>query len=764
MNFTLMEDPDIELASPTGSDFEEEASASIESIPIEEGAEEEDDLYYIPERRPSLDLGPAPMETGELHYIEPSRSPVLSYKSMRSEGIGSSGFFGEGYRSPTRLQLERTGSFSSCYSLDSDDCEKRILKDKSTEEAVPGPSLPSELMKDPGEEAHPSLTIAFTFKTICKVLQKLTPFNLEKFKMVLWQCYPQSFITSQQNMDIVDIVDRMLECYSLQVSLQITKTLLQELEQKKLINFLEDLQIENEVRYDLCKRLKKMYGPREDSAAEGERRPLDDVYTNLYIKSVGDNGPNIEHEVMNIQKLETKNGKDLSIKDIFSTDWMNERSDELILLSGVAGCGKSTAIRKLILDWSEQKTHEHISLLFPLPFKELKRFEDADISFLDIIQTLYPETKKLKQEHYRSSEFKLMYIFDGLEEVTGNIDFEKTMLVFDITEPAKLNVLIVNILRGKLLNYSVCLLTSRPLVDFFIPWDTHHSVFEVLGFQEGDREKYFQKRFIDRGQAARVIAYVKSSITLHIMCHLPLFCSLVADICQSIFNAQGSQAELPRGITYMYTKLFLALIHGCRKVSQTPNDKQKFIMALGKRAFAMLEKGEYHLPINYHKDDGEPVDEHEAVTYSGLCTQFYTKPHLFVDEKIFSFIHPTMQEYVAALYAFLTVINEDKSVFEQEPKARLARMFKGNKKGCMDLYKTALERSLLCEDGKLDIFMRFLFGLSNRSNNELIQQFFTSSVKWMSVTKEAEALIRKKILENQYPSRKKNLELCLEEL
>lgn len=58
---------------------------------------------------------------------------------------------------------------------------------------------------------------------------------------MLWTRYPQSFNIPPQGMDMVDLVDRLLECYDLEVSMQITKTLLEAIGQKKLVKFLETL-------------------------------------------------------------------------------------------------------------------------------------------------------------------------------------------------------------------------------------------------------------------------------------------------------------------------------------------------------------------------------------------------------------------------------------------------------------------------------------------------------------------------------------------
>lgn len=756
----MMDDTEMEaMAMPSGSSSIGDAVSGRG----QNASNEDEELYYIPERRPSLDLGPSPMDASLWHSVTQASPPALSYRSMTSEDHSN---MDDDDGSSTRVQLSRADSFSSCYSFDSDDCEKRIPKVKSNDNAVAELSDTPELIKDPNEIRHPSLTVAFTFKAICKILARLSKADMKTFKMTLWKRYPQSFNTPPQGMDMVDLVDRLLECYGLEVSLQITKTLLEEIGQKKMVDYLQTLCIRNEVRHDLSEILMRKYGEVcEDFDIQGEKRPFDDVFTKLNITSTCDNGPNIEHEVMTIEKLDSNRevGKLLSTMDILSAERLEHTSMKLILITGAAGSGKSMAVKKLILDWIEERSHQHVAFLFPLPFRELKQFEGSKISLLDIVQTLYPATKKLRDEDFRSQDCKIMFVFDGLDEYNGKLDFQNTELLCEHTDPTTLNVIVVNLLRGRLLYRGLFVVTSRPQVKRSIPWDTHYDEIDVRGFCEPDKDEYFQKRFQDPDQAARVIAYINSIRTLRIMCHLPLFCSLVADECQRIFREQGTQAVLPRSITYMYTKLLLALIRQHRRFrapENSPSNEREFLMKLGKLAFNMLEQGQFKITTCDWKEVG--ISTEEAVTNSGLCMQYITQPFVLFQEKVVSFIHPTMQEYLAALYAFLTYRNQDKNIFEQHLKHKVMGMLKGHK--VMELYKSAVERSLLCEDGKLDIFLRFLFGMAAKTNQELLQPFCTSSVKWPTVTEDAAALIRKKIRDNQHPGRNSNLQHCLEEL
>uniref|UniRef100_UPI0037E782C1 protein NLRC3 n=1 Tax=Semicossyphus pulcher TaxID=241346 RepID=UPI0037E782C1 len=749
------------MATSPGSSIGEAVSGRGENVNFED---EDEDLYYIPERRPSLDLGPSPMDISHWHYVAQASAPALSYRSMTSEENSDSMEDEDGCS--TRVQLNRADSYSSCYSLDSDDCEKRTLKYKNKEDAPSELSDTPELNHDPNAIRHPSLTVAFTLKAICDTLGKLSEGDIKRFKMMLWKRYPQSFNTPPQGMDLLDLVDRLLERYNLEVSLQITKTLLEEMGLKKMVDYLQTLCIRNEVRHDLCETLKRKYGRVcEDFSSQGAKRPFDDVFTNLYITTTCDNGPNIEHEVLTIEKMDSNREEEklLSTKDILSAERLQRSNLKFVLITGVAGSGKSMAVRRLILDWIEEQSHKHVSFLFPLPFRELKQFEGCKVSVLEIIQSVYPETKKLRDEDYRSEDCKIMFVFDGLDEYNGNFDFQNTELLCDHMEQTTLNIIVVNLLRGRLLYRGLFIVTTRPQVKRCVPWDAHYDEIELRGFCDTEKDEYFKKRFQDPDQAARVIAYINSLKTLRIMCHLPLFCSLVADECQRIFTEQGTQAALPQSITYMYSKLLLALIRQhriLRAPDLNPDKERDFLVKLGKLAFNMLEKGQYKIIKSDWKEVG--ISDEEAVTNSGLCTQFITKPFVLFQEKVVSFIHPTMQEYLAALYAFLSFRNQGKNIFELQLKHKVRGMLKGHK--MMELYKSAVDKSLHCEDGRLDFFLRFLFGMTSKTNQELLHPFCTSSMKWPTVTEDAAALIRKKISESHYPGGTSNLQRCLEEL
>lgn len=721
--------------------------------------------FYVPERRPSLDLGcPTPMDTNLWHELERAHSPVPSYTSMESDGLHKSDVDEEAETS-TKVQLERTDSYSSCYSLDSDDCERKTKKVRTSETGNPASELPArpELIKDPDEKRHPALTVDFTFKAIRKTLEKLGEDQLRYFKFTLWKRYPESFSTPPQAMDMVDLVDRLLECYDLEVALQLTKALLKDMGLNQLVTNIQDLCLKNEIRYDLKLALKRKYSSAyEGLAKQGEQKDFHSIYTEPYMTDGGNYGPNIEHEVRTIQKLNTKRKpeKRITWKDILTPEVIEQRHNKSVVSNGIAGSGKTMTVQKFIMEWAEGRSHDHVYFLFPLPFRELNHMQDQKVSLLDIVQTFFPETKRLT--NFKCDEGWVMFICDGLDEYNRELDYHRTESWYNSEEPTSLHVVVTNLIRGKVINDCLLWITSRPRPSSFLPSESVDQVMDVRGFTNEQKEHYFRSRFPDPVVADRVMAHLTSCKTLYIMCYLPMFCWVVCGEFQRAITEHGPQAELPKGLTQMYTQLLLVLLRVregklVTAAGETYSETD-FVMKLGKMAFAMLEKGKVKISKEYWEESG--LDKTVSLITSGLCMEFMVEQFILYQERFQCFIHPTFQEYMAALYVFITYQNQGKNVVEGALRSKITRIFKESNQ--MELHRCAVERTLQFQDGTLDLFLRFLLGMALETNQELLQRFLTNKPRSSSIIKETAVLLRKKIKEN--PEKSANLQLCLEEL
>ncbi|XP_026794505.2 NLR family CARD domain-containing protein 3 isoform X2 [Pangasianodon hypophthalmus] len=735
--------------------MEDEDAMSDNSVPFGYGAsafgseaeEEEEDVAVHRE----LPLRAMEWESATESYdVERAASPAPSYESMHSDD-----FSGAGADNQCRILLHRRdSSASSCGSSSCDEKPEEEPKQEEMpqEEPSEAPPLKPELLIDPKEKRHPALTVDFTFKVLCNSLRQLAEEHFKRFKRVLWERYPERFRDRLDSLDIIGVVDTMLEICGLEVSLKITLVLLNDMNLKNIAEHLQGLCKRNEVRYELKKTLRRKYQHvYEGLIQQGQQKLFENVCTDLYITEGGNAAVNSEHEFRQIQELqEDGRGKKslLSFTEIFDPGVVVRRHIRTVITKGSPGIGKSFLVQRFILDWVEGKSHQDIFFLLPLPFKELNQVTEETIGFMDLICRLYPEMKEVDNLEFEGCQ--VMFICDGLDEYATPIDFRNIAYWCDHNEPAKMNVLIANLIRGNLLYSAYVWVTTRPVAINLIPAECIHQLLEVRGFSNEQREAYFRKTIPEKELAERVVSHIKSCKTLYIMCHVPLFCWVV----RKVLERELQSGEFPKALTHFYTKLLHLhiMMRGQKLLSQDTD----FFLKLGKMAFQLLEKGVFRIEKEHWKEYG--LGAEDAVVTAGLCTQFYREKFMMYQEKVDCFIHPTMQEYLAALYVFLSFKKHKKNVLEG-PKFK---MFPGSKVDLVYLHKSAVDKALQAQNGNYDLFLRFLLGMSVEANQELLGTLLSNTASYQQAREETATYIKKKIKE--YPERVENLQRCIDEL
>uniref|UniRef100_A0A3B3Q6Z8 B30.2/SPRY domain-containing protein n=1 Tax=Paramormyrops kingsleyae TaxID=1676925 RepID=A0A3B3Q6Z8_9TELE len=500
-------------------------------------------------------------------------------------------------------------------------------------------------------------------------------------------------------------------------------------------------QCQHQIKCNLKKKSECVF---EGKAKEGQPTLLNEIYTELYMTKGGTGGINDEHEVRQIETASQKRvTEDTTVKcnDIFKPLCGHVTPIRTVLTKGVAGIGKTVSVQKFILDWAEGEANQDIHFIFALPFRDLNLIKD-EYSLIDLLHHFVPELKSLESaELFR---YKVLFIFDGLDECRLPLDFQNNESCFDVTKKTLLDVLLTNLIKGNLLSSALLWITSRPAAANQIPPECVHRVTEIRGFSDAQKEEYFRRRFSDQSLASRIITHVKSSRSLFIMCHIPVFCWISATVLERLFSETDS-GEIPKTLTEMYTHflIFQASLKndkymkkGETKLKRIESDKE-FLLNLGKLAFHNLEKGNL---IFYKQDLTENViDVTEASVYSGVCTEVFKVEYGLYQEKVYCFVHLSIQEYLAALYMFLS-------------------------NSSADLLKTAVDEALKSKNGHLDLYLRFLLGLSTDSSKTLLERLLGQTRTSSHNIKETAQYIKEKIQENLSPERTINLFHCLNEL
>ncbi|KAF4087461.1 hypothetical protein AMELA_G00071040, partial [Ameiurus melas] len=339
------------------------------------------------------------------------------------------------------------------------------------------------------------------------------------------------------------------------------------------------------------------------------------------------------------------------------------------------------------------------------------------------------------------------------------LNFQKNERLCDVTKSASVDVLLTNLIKGNLLPSALLWITSRPGAANQISPECVDQVTEVRGFSDPQKEEYFRKRISDQSLANKIISHMKSSRSLHIMCHIPVFCWISVTVLERMLG-EAECGEIPKTLTQMFTHFLIFQIkHKDQKYHQKcdpdPLQTRESILALGKLAFQQLEKGNL---IFYEEDLREcGIDVREVAVYSGVCTQIFREEFGLHLGKVFSFVHLSVQEFLAALYSFLSFIN--KKIAKQQTWSDLF-----TKSNMSDFLRSAMNKALKSENGHLDLFLRFLLGLSLESNQTLLRDLLPQTGSSSHSKQETVEYIKEKIRKNPSPEKSINLFHCLNEL
>ncbi|XP_034151570.1 NACHT, LRR and PYD domains-containing protein 12-like, partial [Esox lucius] len=265
-------------------------------------------------------------------------------------------------------------------------------------------------------------------------------------------------------------------------------------------------------------------------------------------------------------------------------------------------------------------------------------------------------------------------------------------------------------------------------------------------------------------KTSRIISHIKTSRSLHIMCHIPVFCWIVATILEYMLTTDD-EGELPKTLTDMYSH-FLVFQSTHRNVKYDgkketdPHWNKESILTLGKLAFNQLQKGN----LIFYEDDLKEcdIDINEASVYSGVCTQIFKEECGLNQDKVFCFVHLSIQEFLAAVYVFLTFKNSNKNLLDEQQSTFITRLLWTIPE--IDFHRTAVDKSFQSKTGHLDLFLRFLLGLSLESNQNHLRGLLTKTRSSSQSHKETVKYIKEKIRENPSSEKCINLFHCLNEL
>ncbi|KAI5611469.1 NACHT, LRR and PYD domains-containing protein 12 isoform X1, partial [Silurus asotus] len=519
----------------------------------------------------------------------------------------------------------------------------------------------------------------------------------------------------------------------------------------------------------------------EGIKVHGNQTPLNTIYTRLYIIEGESEGVNNEHEVLQMEKQSKRQRfhdtpidcldifnpeRDYNEENIRDRNFENGQKLRIVLTKGIAGIGKTVSVQKFILDWAEGKANQDVDFMFVLPFRELNLIKDDHYSLHKLLCDFYPELKLLDASFYHTC--KIIFIFDGLDESRLPLNFLNGTKLSDVAATSSVSALMLNLIKGDLLPSALIWITSRPAAASQIPRTYVDRVTEIQGFNDTQKEEYFKKKIADQDHAEKIVSHVRKTRSLYIMCHIPVFCWILATVLQRIMK-QNNPTEAPKTLAEIYAHFLLIQTnmknekyeegdeHDPEKLLET---NRGTILKLAELAFKQLMKGN----VMFYEEDLREcgIDITEALVYSGICTEIFKEESVLYQKKVYCFVHLSFQEFFAALYVFycyMTKQMEALQVFTPPYKVW------GEDLPLDELLKAAVDKALHTENGHLDLFLRFLLGLSLEANQMLLRGFLMHTHGSSENIKTTVQYIKWQIQTEDLPTdRAINLFLCLTEM
>ncbi|KAF5907054.1 NACHT, LRR and PYD domains-containing protein 3-like [Clarias magur] len=434
----------------------------------------------------------------------------------------------------------------------------------------------------------------------------------------------------------------------------------------------------------------------------GEKIPFSEHYVNLLIVK-GHHSLEIKrHEVLTFGQqrisLQQKATEQRLIKpaQLFSSE-TGKKTGKKILVTGVAGIGKTVLVQKILCDFSNHKEHQSFDFIIHLTFRDLN-LVSKPVSLRELVLRKNGHLAK-HLDAIAENDAKLLIVLDGFDEFKHYRSCDVDVFLTDLDEEGEVVEVLSSLMLGELLPGASVMITSRPVAVNYIPIGSIDCFVVITGFSTVEIHDFFQRFFQDEELAAQMFKTVATNELMLTLCYIPAFCHIV---CSILKESNGLYPTNPRTMTDIYVQYLLALVksHANNRIESLNNvpginhqeHLQEILLKLGRLAYQKLMNQE---TLFYSNND--------EIARCVIASAFLDKTSIQepgCTEDMYSFTHLTIQEFFAALYCAMADVSLSETLGS------------GN------------EYSINSLPGNLDLFMRFLSGLLSERNQELLSRNF----------------------------------------
>ena len=320
-----------------------------------------------------------------------------------------------------------------------------------------------------------------------------------------------------------------------------------------------------------------------------------------------------------------------------------------VFVEGAPGVGKST------LAWELCRRRNDIEALKKYSLVVLLRLRQKEVQLMDTIASLFFHCDSdlqsaVAKEVVECEGDKILFILDGFDELPVSL---------------RKNSFLVNLIKGVHLPKCTLLVTSRPsatadLLSVCKP--QIHKHIEVIGFTQEHIEQYAKSMLFSEPEICDdFLKYISTQPAIRGMMYIPLNSAIVLEVYRA--NIANSR-PIPCTMTQLYKELCLVLLnkylsesngpladHLLNDVDHVPTSLKTQLLKLGQLAYEGALKQE----ISFSR----LPDGCDDLGFMNVSTGLYLGRILVS----YSFLHLTLQEFLAAFYISHLPLCEQKVIF-----------------------------------------------------------------------------------------------------
>ncbi|XP_073465595.1 NACHT, LRR and PYD domains-containing protein 12-like isoform X2 [Aquarana catesbeiana] len=378
----------------------------------------------------------------------------------------------------------------------------------------------------------------------------------------------------------------------------------------------------------------------------------------------------------------------ISPNKLFRWNSQSQCVPHAVMVSGVPGIGKTTLMQKFVYDWVTGKHYQRFAFVFFFRIRDFNKL--GEVSLEEMILQQYPYLEGQIGDILQDPE-RLMFVFDGLDESIHQMYFRLSTLS-NQKERTHFGEIVDSLVRQSLLKGCSVLITSRPTRLASVDTGVFQRIAEIMGFLHEDRLIFFDNFFGNEELSEKAFHYVQENDTLYTFCYIPSYCWIICTVLSMCFRSQPTitdqlMTSLPKTMTQLFVTFVSNILANHSQNKDGGHTARELLTFIG----WMAEHGVMNHMIVFDERYLESFSvRNDNHVFSCFMMESGQPPD--VD---YTFLHLTLQEFFAALVHFITY-NPDR-------------------------LQEALDDAESYNDGRAEIFLRFLCGLSDSSTRSMLK-------------------------------------------